>query len=145
MARVDDQVVQNAFMDIGRLGLGHSRHPIRPPRLASSCYIAVALHADPEHGKATEGRSQSSLITSAVQKYVVDDDACATASNRGEAEIPRRFKIRPPWTDFDLPGFVDTKQGSIFQPLVGHRSDQVIDTEYQPGRGQHHLQTFGQG
>ncbi len=58
-ARVDHQVVQNALMDRGRLGLGHSRYAIGPPRLPCSCYLTVALHADPEHRKAAEGRSQS--------------------------------------------------------------------------------------
>ncbi len=132
MARVDDDVVHDAFMNAGRLVRRHSGDAIEPQRLPCSHYLAVALHADPEHYEVTEDRSQSLLTSSTVEKDVVDDDACSTGSNRGKAEIPRCFKVSPPWTDNDLPGFADMKQGTILNPPVGHRPDQVIDAECQP-------------
>ncbi len=116
-------------MDNGRLGFSQSRYAIWPQHLPCSCDFAVALHADPQHPQSIPDRSQPFLTTSAVKKYLVNDDAGPAGSNRGNADVPGRFKGPPPWTDLDLPGFADMKQRSILDPLVRHRPYQVIDPE----------------
>jgi hypothetical protein len=116
-------------MDNGRLGFSHTCYAIWSQRLPCSCNFAVALHADPQHPQSTKGPSQPLLTTSAVKKYLVNDHASPAGNNRGNTDVPGRFKGPPPTTDLDLPGLADMKQRSILDPLVGHRPDQVIDAE----------------
>jgi len=116
-------------MDSGRLGFSHTCYAIWSQCLPCSRNFAVALHADPQRRQATKGCSQPFLTTSAVKKYLVNDHAGPAGSNRGNADVPGRFKGPPPTTDLDPPGLADMKQRSILDPLVGHRPDQVIDTQ----------------
>ncbi len=98
-------------MDNGRLGLSHTCDAIWPQRLSCSCYCCrVALHADPQHLQSTKGRSYPFLTTSAIEKYLVDDDTGPAGSDRGNADVPGRFKAPPPRTNLHLPRFANMKQ-----------------------------------
>ncbi len=129
MARVDRHVVENALMDKRSLGFSQSCDTIWSQCLPRSCNLAVALDADPKHSQSVKGLSQPFLATSAIKKYIVNNDAGPVVSDRRNADIPRRFKGPPTGTDLDLPRLADVEQGSIFDPLVGHRPNQIIDAE----------------
>ena len=90
-----------------------------PQRLPCSCNCGIALHADPQHLQSTKGRSQPFLTTSAIKKYLVNDDASPAGNNRGNAHVPGHFKGPPPRTNLDLPSFADMKQRSSAIPSLG--------------------------
>jgi len=92
MARVDDQVVHDAFMDNGRLGISQTCYSIWAQRLPCPRNLAIAGHTDPQNPQSPEGRSQSFLTTSTVKEHLVDDDAGPAGSDRGNPDVPGRFE-----------------------------------------------------